>query len=123
MARDEDKEMKVVQHRVRFVGCDIDEAIPYILMNRNYLSNLLVQDFPVWCKEVPVRDDIRTLIDYSKLAIAKRTPVRKQYGFEIYAEQNGKCAISGKKINYLSGDIDHLVSPADGDTNDIGNLQ
>ena len=123
MARDEDKEKKVVKHKVRFVGCDIDEAFPYILMNRNDLSDLLAKDFPVWSKELPVRDDIETLIDYSKLAIAKRAPVRKWYDCEIYAKQDGRCAISGKRIDYLAGDIDHIKPLRQGGSNDIENLQ
>ena len=123
MARDEDKEKKVIKHNVRYIGCDIDESFPYILMNRNDLSDILAKDFPVWSKELPVRSDILAPIEYSKLAIAERAPVGKWHGFEIYAKQDGKCAISGERIDYLAGCIDHKTPLTQGGSNDIENLQ
>lgn len=49
--------------------------------------------------------------------------LRAKVGMVLYAKQDGKCAISGKRINYLAGDIDHIVPLNRGGSNDLGNLQ
>lgn len=109
----------------RWIACDRSYMSVILLRLRLEGPGLLGKKYPYKYTETkaPVRDDIKEQIDYSYEGIAKRVNVRALYGAEIYARQDGKCAISKRRINYQAGDIDHVIPLADGGPNDIGNLQ
>lgn len=109
----------------QWIACDRSYMSVILLRLRLEGPGLLGKKYPYKYTETvaPVRDDIKEQIDYSYEGIAKRVDVRKLYGAEIYTRQNGKCAISKRRINFKAGVIDHVVPIADGGTNDIENLQ
>lgn len=109
----------------QWVACDLSPMSVILLRLRLEGPGLLDKRYPYKYTEIkpPVRNDIKEQIDYSYECIAKRVNVRNLYGAEIYTRQDGKCAISNRRINYRAGDIDHKVPIADGGTNDIDNLQ
>lgn len=109
----------------RWIACDSSYMSVILLRLRLEGPGLLGKRYPYRFTETnaPIRDDINEQIDYSYEGLAKRVNVRKLYGAEIYTRQDGKCAICKRRINFKDGDIDHIVPPADGGTNDIDNLQ
>ena len=109
----------------RWIACDLSYMAVILLRLRLEGPGLLGKKYPYKYTETeaPVRDDIKEQIDYSYEGIAKRVNVRKLYGAEIYTRQDGKCAITKRRINFGAGDIDHILPLADGGTNDMGNLQ
>lgn len=70
-------------------------------------------------KSLIVRNKFPNVKPQSKRAHGLRAKV----GMLLYAEQDGKCAISGNRIDYLAGDIDHIIPVSQGGSNDIENLQ
>ena len=114
---------KEERYKLRFIGCDVDESFPYILANRYDLKDLLVSELPTWEKKLPVRTDAPLAEFEEDIEKIRRENVRKRYGAILYTRQDGKCAVSGERIDYIAGDIDHKTPLSQGGSNDIKNLQ
>lgn len=114
----------------RFVGADSSDSILQVVRwrfeDRNKQQDWERQITYKVEKACPKRTDTTLFIDYSLEGIVKRTNVRKLYGYELYAKQNGKCANKHCKHSHVAYDfmdVDHKIPICRGGANDIDNLQ
>ena len=114
----------------QFIGCDIDSEVTRIAeMRWEDQRDLLLEgnkDAPDTIKistDIPVPSDGRSIQDYSIGETRKRIPVRRLYGYQIYAAQNGKCNLCRKSVNYKACDVVHIDRRKDSLSNEFENLQ